>query len=64
MYWLSHAQFALNRLEDAASSLEAATRLSPDDEYPQFLLAAVYGLLGREREARQALDRYNDIVVA
>ncbi len=47
------AQFSMNRLEDAAASLERAVALNRDDYWSQRLLLSIYGLLGR----RQAAER-------
>ena len=41
------AQFGLNRLTEAAASLERAVALNPDDYWSQRLLLSIYGLLGR-----------------
>jgi TolB-like protein/Flp pilus assembly protein TadD len=45
------AQFGLNRIQDAAASLERAVALNPDDYWSQRLLLATYGLLGRRADA-------------
>jgi adenylate cyclase len=37
-----------------------ATKLNPDDEWNYFLLAAAYGYLGREQEAKSAIARFNN----
>ena len=55
---LARAQFALKQFEQAAASLETATRLAPDDEYSFALLAATYGHLGRREEGSIAFSRY------
>ena len=41
------AQFGLNRMTEAAASLERAVALNPDDYWSQRLLLSIYGLLGR-----------------
>jgi adenylate cyclase len=61
LLWLGLAQFALERYEEAAASLESATKLNPDDEYPFMALAACYGYLGRDQDAAAALARHNEI---
>jgi adenylate cyclase len=55
---LGQAQFA-----EAAESLERASKLNLEDEYPFLALAAVFGHLGRKPDALAAADRYNDIRV-
>lgn len=59
LYRLGEAQFHLERYDEAADTLLRATRLNPQDEWNYFLLAATYGHLGREAEARDALSRFN-----
>ena len=63
-YILGLAQFSLEQFEEAAASLEKATRLNPGDEYPFIALAATYGHLGRKQEGRTAIARYNDLELA
>jgi hypothetical protein len=60
---LGLAEFDQEQFEEAATSLESATRLNPDDEYPFIALMATYGHLGRKQEAQDAIAHYNDIVV-
>jgi TolB-like protein/class 3 adenylate cyclase/Tfp pilus assembly protein PilF len=62
-YFLGVAQFSLENFDDAAASLEIATRLNRDNEYPFAALAAAYGHLGRNQDAKSAIARYNDIWV-
>jgi adenylate cyclase len=45
------AQFGLNKLDDAAASLERAIAMNRDDYWSQRLLLAVYGLQGRRDDA-------------
>jgi tetratricopeptide (TPR) repeat protein len=59
LYRLGEAQFHLERYDEAAATLLRATRLNPDDGWNYFLLAAAYGQLGREQEARSAITRFN-----
>jgi TolB-like protein/class 3 adenylate cyclase/rhodanese-related sulfurtransferase len=59
LYRLGEAQFHLERYDEAAATLLRATRLNPDDGWNYFLLAAAYGQLGREQEARSAIARFN-----
>ena len=59
LYRLGEAQFHLDRYDEAAVTLLRATKLNPDDEWNYFLLAATYGYLGREQEAKSAIARFN-----
>jgi len=59
LYRLGEAQFHLERYDEASVTLQRATKLNPDDEWNYFLLAATYGHLGREQEARSAITRFN-----
>jgi TolB-like protein/class 3 adenylate cyclase/Flp pilus assembly protein TadD len=56
LYQFGLAQFGLQRLEDAAASLQRALTRNHGDYWSQRLLLAVYGLLGRRTEASQLLD--------
>jgi adenylate cyclase len=62
-YILGLVQLSAAEYEAAAISLERATKLNPNDEYPLVALAAVRGYLGRQSEAKNAVERYNDIRV-
>ena len=64
LFYLGLTQFGLKQFEDAAASLEAATRLSPDDQYPFLTLGATYGHLGRKQDAAAVISRYNALEVA
>jgi tetratricopeptide (TPR) repeat protein len=55
---LGIAQFCLGNLEEAATLMEKAQRINPDLTGWAAWLSSIYGLLGREKEARQALDIY------
>jgi tetratricopeptide (TPR) repeat protein len=61
-FYLGFAQFGLEQFEDAAASLEKATRSNPDDEIGFLFLGATYGYLGRKEEAAAAIAAYNEIV--
>jgi tetratricopeptide (TPR) repeat protein len=58
---LAMAQFAQERYQSAADSLETAIKLNSGDENHFLALAATYGHLGRRREAMSAIARYNAI---
>jgi adenylate cyclase len=55
IYQRGLAQFAANRVGDAAASLGQAIAMNPDDYWSQRLLLATYGLLGRDDDARRLL---------
>jgi len=63
MYYLGLAQFNLEKFEAAATSLESATALSPDNQFPFLLLGATYGYLGRKEETQSAISRANELAV-
>jgi len=52
---LGYAHFCLGEVAEAANSVEEALRLNPENVSMGFQLAAFYGLLGRDQEARAAL---------
>jgi len=56
LYQLGLAQFGLNRLDEAAASLEKALALNPEDYWSQRLLLSIYGLLGRREKATKLVD--------
>ena len=58
---LGLAQFGMDRFKEAAASLEQATKLNPDDEWGFLFLAAAYGQLGREQEAKSAVETFNGL---
>ena len=58
---LGLAQFGMERFKEAAASLEQATKLNPDDEWGFLFLAAAYGQLGREQEAKSAVETFNGL---
>ena len=59
MYELGIAQFCLEQFEQAATSLERATLLNPDNRGAFRLLLASYGWLDRSEEAEKALATIN-----
>ncbi len=64
MYVLGLTEFSLENFEAAAAAAESSTRLNPDDDGSFLLLASIYGHLGRQQDARAAIARYNEIIVA
>ena len=56
---LGQAEFAMGQYENAAVTLETATRRNPDDEWNFVYLAATYGQLGRDQEAKTSMVRAN-----
>jgi TolB-like protein/class 3 adenylate cyclase/Tfp pilus assembly protein PilF len=63
LFFLGSAQFRMNRLREAAGTLERATQLNPDHDWSILLLVAAYGHLGRAEDAALAIARYNDLKV-
>ncbi len=61
LYQLGLAQFGMNRLDDAATSLQRAIALNRDDHWSQRLLLATYGLLGRRGDAAKLLEAIKGI---
>jgi hypothetical protein len=57
------AQFSLEEFDAAAKSLESATKLDPDNQYPFLLLGATYAYLGRKKDAESAIARCSEIEV-
>jgi tetratricopeptide (TPR) repeat protein len=62
--YLGLIQLGLSQFEKAATSLESAARLNPDDQIVFSALGAAYAHLGRKQDAATAIARYNEIVVA
>ena len=52
--WLGHAYFGLEQYENAIAEYKKALDRQPDYIFAHILLAASYGLTGREEEARDA----------
>ena len=61
LYRLGNAQFHLERYDEAAATMLRATKRNPGDEWNFLLLAAAYGYLGREQEAKSAIDTFNEM---
>jgi tetratricopeptide (TPR) repeat protein len=55
---LGRAQFCMGNLEEAVTLIEKACRLNPEIWGWNIWLSSIYGLLGREKEARNALEIY------
>jgi adenylate cyclase len=51
LYQRGLAQFGANRLDEAATSLERAISMNPEDYWSRRLLLATFGLLGRREDA-------------
>jgi TolB-like protein/rhodanese-related sulfurtransferase len=58
---LGRAHFAMGQFEDAAETLEKAASSNPDDDWNYVYLAATYGQLGRDDEAKAAMTKANEI---
>jgi tetratricopeptide (TPR) repeat protein len=55
---LGIAQFCMGNLEEAANLLEKGRRINPELTGSFSFLAVIYGLLGRQKEAREALESF------
>jgi TolB-like protein/Flp pilus assembly protein TadD len=60
LYSLGKAQFFMRRLDEAAATLEEVKQRFPDYDWTFFYLAATYGHLGREQEAKSAIKMFNE----
>ena len=60
LYQLGKARFFMRRYDDALATLEEVKRHFPDYDWTFFYLAATYGQLGREQEAKAAIKAFND----
>jgi adenylate cyclase len=58
---LGFAQFGMEQFEEAAASYEEAIKRDPNEDWQQLELAATYGHLGREQEAKSALKTFNEL---
>jgi adenylate cyclase len=58
---LGQAEFAMGQYENAAVTLETATRRNPDDDWNFVYLTATYGHLGRDQEAKSSMARANSL---
>ena len=59
LYFLGKAQFFMGRFDEAAATQEEVKRRFPDYDWTFFYLAATYGHLGREQEAKSAIKTFN-----
>ena len=59
LFRLGEAQYHLERYDDAAATILRAIKRTPDDQWGFLLLAAAYGQLGRDEEARSALETFS-----
>lgn len=60
LYQLGKARFFMGRYNDALATLEEVKRRFPDYDWTFFYLAATYGQLGREQEAKSAIKTFNE----
>jgi len=60
LYVLGKARFFMERYDEAAATMEEINRYYPGHTWTFFYLAAIYGHLGREREAKSALKMFNE----
>ena len=63
LFYQGLAQFAQDRLSDAAATLRKAVELSPDDPWPMLYLASTYGKSGKTAEAAQTMAALNALQV-
>jgi Flp pilus assembly protein TadD len=56
LHLLGGAQFCMGNLEEAATLIEKGLRINPELTRSASWLMAIYGLLGKEKEARAALE--------
>ena len=61
LFWLGASQFGLGRYSEAATTLARATQANPDDDRGLIFLAATYGHLEREQEAKSMIQLLNDL---
>ena len=59
LFRLGDAQFQAERYEEAAATFLRGTKRNPSEKYDFLLLAAAYGHLGREQEAKSAIDTFS-----
>jgi TolB-like protein len=62
VFWLGMALFGEDRFDEAAVSLERASRLAPDDIGTFLALTATYGHLGRAQDATATITKLEGLV--
>ena len=61
LHILGVVQLSSGNYEQAAKSLNQATKLNPDNEFTLIALAAAYGYLDRKQDAERVVARYNEL---
>jgi TolB-like protein/Flp pilus assembly protein TadD len=61
LFLLGVAQFCMGTLEEAANFIEKTRIINPEFTSSRSWLASIYGLLGREKEARLALETHKNL---
>jgi tetratricopeptide (TPR) repeat protein len=61
LHILGVVQLSSGDYEQAARSLNQATKLNPDNEFTLIALAAAYGYLDRKQEAERVVARYDEL---
>jgi len=61
LYKQGKAQFHMENYEEAATTLLGAAERSPEDQWSMLLLAAAYGQLGRDQEAKAAIETFHGL---
>ena len=61
LFWLGLAEFGMEDFDQAATTLQAVTQRNPDDDLALLILAASYGHLGLDYEARYAVELVNRV---
>jgi adenylate cyclase len=64
LFYRGLAQFAQDRLPDAAATLQSAVELGPDDPWPKLYLASTYAKSGKIEEAAQTIAAFNASQIA
>ncbi len=60
-YRIGESLFLLGRYEEAEAEFLEMRKRSGDEYWPNLLLAGIYGQLGRNQEAKAALDKFNEV---
>ncbi len=61
LYWLGAAQFHLERYDEAAATMIRATEHNPGDLRSFLYLAAAYGHLERQQDAKSAFETFKEL---